>query len=115
LYIDEIDWNLHQQEYCDFPDRNNSSSEEEHTRSYYKRGARGDTEVVEEIFLEWQLESIGNTLITDRSAPYTKNMSVPTGWPDNSKNTSSDAPDWKNQTCSIKSTKDNLQIRQIAD
>lgn len=96
LYIDEIDWNSHQQEDCDLPDRNDSSSSEEHKRSYYKRGARGG--------YRGRRRNISRVTTRehrkppDRSAPYTENIAVPTGWPDSGQNTSTDAAGWKNQS-----------------
>lgn len=63
LYINEIDWNSHQQEDCDLPDRNDSYLEEEHTILNYKDGAKGGYQGCKKIFLKLKLESIGNPLI----------------------------------------------------
>eukprot|EP01018_Ginkgo_biloba_P029408 Gb_03472 [translate_table: standard] len=101
LYIDDVDWNLHEQEGCDLPERKNSSSEEEHKRPYCRRGKRERYQGRRRNMSRQATRE--HRQASDLNGPYSANISVPVGWPDNN-NATTDAPGWKNQGHSAEMT-----------
>ncbi|KAH9315610.1 hypothetical protein KI387_024237 [Taxus chinensis] len=112
LYIDEIDWNSHLQEDCELPERNNSSSEEDYRRPYFKRGARGRQGRRTNMS---RLETQEHRKPSDSDARLIVNMAAPTGWPDDTNNAPKDAQmsgsmEWnENRKNAIESSKDFTQ------
>ncbi|GLJ40066.1 hypothetical protein SUGI_0820380 [Cryptomeria japonica] len=87
LYIDEIDWNSHIQEDCEIPERNNSSSEEDYRRPYFKQGARGRQGRRRNIS---RPETQDHRKPSEGNAHFSVNMLDPTAWTDNATNAPKD-------------------------